>query len=166
MLSMRCEPATAPVPSRHLLFQRVVQPHLKEAHRLARHLAGCAADADDIIQETSVRLLRFLHTYRGGDARSWVLSVARNSAFSWLRTNRRAEALTVLQAAVHTQEPYVLLDEAPALNALYAFGREEGLHLTVEDADGNALGTIASPYGATVLTVGSRHWTLRSDKPG
>ena len=98
------------VPSRHVLFQRVVQPHLKEAHRLARYLTGCTADADDVVQETSVRLLRFLHTYRGGDARSWVLRVARNSAFTWLRLNRRPRRH--MPAATHGEsvDPDVIFD--------------------------------------------------------
>jgi len=78
----------------HKLFASVVAPHLGEAHRLARFLTGCRADADDVLQETTVRLFRFIHSYRGGDARSWVLRVARNTAFTWLRANRRsAEAL-------------------------------------------------------------------------
>jgi RNA polymerase sigma-70 factor, ECF subfamily len=73
----------------HKLFSNVVVPHLGEAHRLARYLTGCRADADDVVQETTVRLFRFMHAYRGGDARSWVLRVARNTAYSWLRSNRR-----------------------------------------------------------------------------
>jgi RNA polymerase sigma-70 factor (ECF subfamily) len=73
----------------HKLFSNVVVPHLREAHRLARYLTGCRADADDVVQETTVRLFRFMHAYRGGDARSWVLRVARNTAYSWLRSNRR-----------------------------------------------------------------------------
>ena len=70
-------------------FARVVLPHLDAVHSLARSITGSGADADDVLQEATMRLLRFIHGYRGGDARSWVLRVARNTAFSWLRTNRR-----------------------------------------------------------------------------
>ena len=70
-------------------FEIVVVPHMKEIRRLARSLTNSGADADDVLQEATVRLLRFIHGYRGGDSRSWVLRVARNTAISWLRTNRR-----------------------------------------------------------------------------
>jgi len=70
-------------------FEIVVVPHMKEIRRLARSLTNSGADAEDVLQEATVRLLRFIHGYRGGDSRSWVLRVARNTAISWLRTNRR-----------------------------------------------------------------------------
>ena len=70
-------------------FEAVVLPHLKEMRSLARALTNSGDDADDVLQEATVRLLRFMHGYRGGDARSWVLRVARNTAITWMRTNRR-----------------------------------------------------------------------------
>jgi RNA polymerase sigma factor (sigma-70 family) len=70
-------------------FETVVLPHLHEVLRLARSLTNSGADADDVLQEATVRLLRFIHGYRGGDPRSWVMRVARNTAITWLRTNRR-----------------------------------------------------------------------------
>jgi RNA polymerase sigma factor (sigma-70 family) len=70
-------------------FETVVLPHLHEVRRLARSLTNSGADADDVLQEATVRLLRFIRGYRGGDSRSWVMRVARNTAITWLRTNRR-----------------------------------------------------------------------------
>ena len=70
-------------------FKTVVLPHLKEARKLAHALTNSGADADDVLQEATVRLLRFIHGYRGGNARAWVLRVARNTAITWMRTNRR-----------------------------------------------------------------------------
>ena len=55
---------------------------------MARSLTNSGADADDVLQEATVRLLRFIHGYRGGDSRSWVMRVARNTAITWLRTHR------------------------------------------------------------------------------
>jgi RNA polymerase sigma factor (sigma-70 family) len=70
-------------------FNTVVLPHLGDAARLARMCTRNRADAEDVLQEATVRLLRFMGTYRGGDARSWVLCVTRNTAFTWMRRNRR-----------------------------------------------------------------------------
>lgn len=46
-----------------------------------------------------------------------------------VRGGQTAEALQVLRAALDANEPYVLLDEAPALTDLYACGRAAGLPL-------------------------------------
>ncbi|MFW8627913.1 tetratricopeptide repeat protein [Deinococcus sp. ME38] len=46
-----------------------------------------------------------------------------------LRAGQTAAALQTLQAATDANEPYVLLDEAPALTDLYAAGRAAGLLL-------------------------------------
>lgn len=70
-------------------FESVVRPHLKEVRSLARALTNSGPDADDVLQEATVRLLRFIHGYRGGDSRAWVLRVTRNTAITWMRTNRR-----------------------------------------------------------------------------
>jgi RNA polymerase sigma factor (sigma-70 family) len=78
---------------RHQLFESVVVPHLTDAHRLARAFTGNGPDADDVLQEASLRLFRFVARYRGGDARSWVLRVVRNAAFSWLKANRRCNQI-------------------------------------------------------------------------
>jgi RNA polymerase sigma factor (sigma-70 family) len=42
-----------------------------------------------------VILVRHGATFAGGSARSWVLSIVRNSAYSWLRKNRPAAVVTV-----------------------------------------------------------------------
>lgn len=46
-----------------------------------------------------------------------------------LSTGQPDAALQILQAALDANEPYVLLDEAPALTDLYAHGRRAGLNL-------------------------------------
>ena len=46
-----------------------------------------------------------------------------------LRAGIMPEALVTLRAALGVHEPYVLLDEAPALAELYAFGQGRGLDL-------------------------------------
>src|ERR1044071_4174628 len=76
-------------------FEQIVLPHLDAAYNLARWLAGNDHDAEDIAQEACVRALRFLNGYRGGDARSWVLAIVRNTAYSWLKKNRPQQIVSV-----------------------------------------------------------------------
>jgi RNA polymerase sigma-70 factor, ECF subfamily len=76
-------------------FRRIVMPHLDEAYRLAHWLTGNRADAEDVVQDASIRAFRAVREYAGGNARSWVLSIVRNTAYSWLRKNRSSTVVTV-----------------------------------------------------------------------
>lgn len=70
------------------LFDQVFLPHLAESYRLARWLTSNGADAEDVVQEASLRAFRAIQTFGGIDARAWSLSVVRNTAYSWLLKNR------------------------------------------------------------------------------
>ena len=68
-------------------FEEVVLPHLDAAYNLARWLAGNEHDAEDIVQEAFLRAFRFMGGFRGGNSRSWLLTIVRNTAYTWLRKN-------------------------------------------------------------------------------
>jgi RNA polymerase sigma factor (sigma-70 family) len=72
------------------LFDEVFLPHLVQAYRLARWLTGNAADAEDVVQEASLRAFRGIAGFGGINARAWALSVVRNTAYTWLLKNRSA----------------------------------------------------------------------------
>ena len=76
-------------------FRSVVMPHIDEAYRLAHWLTGNRTDAEDVVQDASMRAFRAIRNYAGGSARSWVLSIVRNTAYSWLHKNRPAAVVTV-----------------------------------------------------------------------
>ena len=63
-------------------------PHLDAAYNLARWLAGNDHDAQDVAQEASLRAFRFFGSFRGENARAWLLSIVRNTFYTWLRKNR------------------------------------------------------------------------------
>ena len=63
-------------------------PHLVDAFRLARWIAGNRTDAEDIVQEASMRAFKNIRGFSGGDARAWVLTIVRNTSYSWLAKNR------------------------------------------------------------------------------
>lgn len=71
-------------------FDALALPHLDAAYNLARWLSGSASDADDIVQESYLRALRFFDGFRGDNARAWLLAIVRNT---WLTEwRRRADA--------------------------------------------------------------------------
>jgi RNA polymerase sigma factor (sigma-70 family) len=67
-------------------FDRVVLPHLDAAFRLARWLTRDHSVAEDIVQDSCVRALQYLPTFRGGDGRAWLLQIVRNAAYTRLQT--------------------------------------------------------------------------------
>jgi RNA polymerase sigma-70 factor (ECF subfamily) len=68
-----------------------VLPHLDAAYNLARWLSGNDHDAQDVAQEASLRAFKFFRTFRGENARAWLLSIVRNTFYTWLRKNRPPE---------------------------------------------------------------------------
>ena len=64
-------------------FDEVVVPHLGAAYRLARWLIGNEHDAEDVVQEATLRALRYFGTYSGGNSRAWFLRVVRNTCHAW-----------------------------------------------------------------------------------
>ncbi|HEX4266003.1 MAG TPA: sigma-70 family RNA polymerase sigma factor [Verrucomicrobiae bacterium] len=73
------------------LFEQMVMPHLDAAYNLARWLAGNDQDAQDVAQEATLRAFKFFGSFRGDNARSWLLSIVRNTFYTWLRKNRPME---------------------------------------------------------------------------
>jgi RNA polymerase sigma factor (sigma-70 family) len=67
----------------HKSFDEVVLPHLGAGRRLARWLVRNEDDAEDVVQEASLRALRYFRTFSGGDGRAWFLSIVRNTCRGW-----------------------------------------------------------------------------------
>jgi RNA polymerase sigma-70 factor, ECF subfamily len=69
-------------------FEGMVRPHLADALSLARWLTGNKTDAEDVVQDASIRAFRAVDTLRDGQPKAWLLSIVRNTAFTWLAKNR------------------------------------------------------------------------------
>jgi RNA polymerase sigma-70 factor, ECF subfamily len=81
-------PTDRPVASER--FEDVVLPHLDAAYRLARWLIRNEHDAEDIVQEASLRALRYFRTFAGRNGRAWFLRIVRNTCWSWRVQTARA----------------------------------------------------------------------------
>ena len=75
-------------------------PHLDAAYNLARWLAGNDHDAQDVAQEASLRAFKYFGSFRGENARAWLLSIVRNSFHTWLRKNRPNEKVVEINDEV------------------------------------------------------------------
>lgn len=85
-------------------FDRVVAPHLARAYNLARLIVGNASDAEDLVQESSLRAFRALDGYHGGDSRTWLLVIVRNVCYSFLARTRKAQETVEFEEEQHPAE--------------------------------------------------------------
>ena len=72
-------------------FEESILPHLAAAYNLARWLTRDDRDAEDVVQEAYLRAFRFFGGFRGGDGRAWLLTIVRNTCYTWLQQNRSRE---------------------------------------------------------------------------
>lgn len=70
-------------------FAAVALPHLDAAYNLARWLVRDVSAAEDVVQTAMLRALDHFATFRGDNARAWLLAIVRNTAYSWLAERRR-----------------------------------------------------------------------------
>jgi RNA polymerase sigma factor (sigma-70 family) len=143
-------------------FDRVVAPHLACAYNLARLLVGNSADAEDLVQEASLRAFRALDSYHGGQSKSWLLVIVRNVCYSFLARKRGANELVEFAEEDHstnaaTPESSALqnanaadvrraIEELPAefRETLMLREMEELSYKEIADITGVAIGTVMS----------------------
>lgn len=103
-------------------FEATVLPMLDSAYNLARWLLQDDANAQDAVQESVLRALRYFDKLRGDEARPWFLGIVRNVCFTHLKQRatwrevpgQDDEALEAFQfSAGQTQaEPSVALQQS------------------------------------------------------
>jgi RNA polymerase sigma factor (sigma-70 family) len=85
-------------------FEEAVLPHLDAAYNLARWLTRNEDDAQDVVQEAYLRALRFFGGFYGSNARAWLLTIVRNTCYTWLRRNRSVELAYDLDEVMQDRE--------------------------------------------------------------
>jgi len=87
--SMLSEPGTAPIAANVILDLSI---HRSAALRLATRIAGNAEDAEDIVQEAFLRLVRFRSTLRAGpEARALLLRCVLLAGRNFYASKRRRQ---------------------------------------------------------------------------
>jgi RNA polymerase sigma factor (sigma-70 family) len=159
-------------------FERVVLPHLNAAHNLARWLVRDATLAEDVVQDAILRALGYFGSYRGGDARAWLLRILRNTAYDVLSARRRdrmtsldggvgpgVEEEPALQVADPADNPEVALacseDRAGLDRALAALPVELRECLVLRELEELSYKQVAQITGVPIGTVMSRLWRAR-----
>ncbi len=85
-------------------YEEVVLPHMDAAYNLARWLTRNDHDAEDLVQEAYLRAFKFFGSFHGANARGWLLTIVRNTCYTWFRDNRPQELTTSFDEEVHSTE--------------------------------------------------------------
>jgi len=88
-------------------FEEAVLPHLDAVFNLARWLVRNSTDAQDLVQEAYLRAWKGFVGFHGGDGRSWILTIVRNTCYTWLRKYSRRDLTVEFDEGIHTQESSV-----------------------------------------------------------
>src|SRR5256885_6709651 len=99
-------------------------PHMDAAYTLAHYLTRNDHDAEDVVQEAYLRALKYFDGFRGaagGESRSWLLAIVRNTPHTWRHHHRAATLATEFAEELHTEtwphvhpETTLLREAAPA----------------------------------------------------
>jgi RNA polymerase sigma-70 factor, ECF subfamily len=114
-------------------FEQAVLPHLDAAYNLARWLTRNEQDAQDVTQEAFLRAFRFFDGYQGGNMRAWLLTIVRNTCYTWLHQNRPPDSSVEFDEEIHSSESAGGAD--PEIQVLASADRET-LHRALEELPG------------------------------
>jgi len=96
-------------------FEALVLPHLDAAYNLARWMARNSSDGEDVAQEAMLRAFRFFDTFRGEDARVWLLTIVRNTYLTWIRRELPRQNSAEFDERMHTDLEFSLTPETEVL---------------------------------------------------
>jgi RNA polymerase sigma-70 factor, ECF subfamily len=95
-------------------FSEVVLPYLDDALSLARWLTGNIADAEDVVQEACIRAYAAIGSVRITNSRAWLLTIVRNTAFTWLSKNRPKAMVVTDDERLFEQAGLEMIDRSEA----------------------------------------------------
>ena len=146
-------------------FEETALPHLDAAYTLARHLLRNEHDAEDVVQDAFLRAIRHFGGFRGGDMRAWLLTIVRNTCYSWLRRHRTDTQATEYDEMAHDAPRTVDDPESEMLRGALREALDQAIaNLPIEfrevvilrDVQGLSYSEIAEVAGIPVGTVMSR----------
>jgi RNA polymerase sigma factor (sigma-70 family) len=146
-------------------WDEVVREHGERVYRLAYRLSGNRADAEDLTQETFVRVFKSLADFRPGTFEGWLHRITTNLFVDSVRRRQRVRVLALLDDADARlpstlpgpeqayERTHLDPDIEHALDALPAGFRAA---VVLRDLEDLSYEEIAATLGVTVGTVRSR----------
>ena len=159
-------------------FDQIILPHLNAAYNLAHWLMRDATQAEDIVQDAVLRALSYFESYKGGDARAWLLRIVRNAAYASLATRRRGGMISLDDSGLTADgEPIAMEIADPSDDPEMTLSRSEGFDrldqvlaalpaelrecLVLHELEELSYKEVAHITGVPIGTVMSRLWRAR-----
>jgi RNA polymerase sigma factor (sigma-70 family) len=76
-------------------FELIYKEHSNFVYNLAYRLTGSPGEADDLLQDTFLRVYRYLGGYAGGSFKSWLRRIVVNLFFTKCRSSQRNNHLSL-----------------------------------------------------------------------
>jgi RNA polymerase sigma factor (sigma-70 family) len=146
-------------------FEEKISPHLKSAYNLARWLTRSHEDAEDIVQEAFLRAFSAFESFRGEEAKPWLLTIVRNTSMTFLKRNRHAVATIGLEETLEDPtersagpEEILLIscDREQVRRALEQMPSDFREALILREMEGLSYKDISATIGVPLGTVMSR----------
>ena len=146
-------------------FEELFLPFLGAAYNLARWIVRNEQDAEDVVQEAYLRAFKGFHGFRGGNGKAWLLTIVRNSAYTWLSKRRLDEKLVPYEEEKHAD--IIVFDRAATemvseqrkdelRNALQRLPAEFREIIVLYEFDGLSYNELALALSVPIGTVMSR----------
>jgi RNA polymerase sigma-70 factor (ECF subfamily) len=152
--------------SRRARFEQAVLPHLDAAYDLARWLTRNDHDAEDVVQTATLRALQFFDGFQGANARAWLLTIVRNTFYSWLQQRNRGHEITApFDEEIHSAESGIADPEVELLRQADSRLLRQGFEslplpyrevMVLRELEGLSYKEIAAIAGIPMGTVMSR----------
>lgn len=150
-------------------FEREALAHLDTLYNVALRLAGNAADAEDLVQDTVLKAYRAWDKYeRGTNCRAWLVTILRNTFINQFRKQSKkpvainyesVEDVSIFEA-VQEQDPagsfFRFIVDEEVTRAIQELPDDFRIPVVLSDVEGLSYGEIAEVLGVPVGTVKSR----------
>lgn len=147
-------------------FQRQALEHLDALYNFAMYLTRGRAEAEDLVQETYLRALRFSHRFSPGThLRAWLFQILRNTFLTFYRLREREAPLAEdgvpdwdapMFHDAPDDDPQVLEAHTDLERAMRRIPEEFRTVLLMAEVEGMPLEEVAQVMGCPVGTVKSR----------
>ena len=169
------QPEVGPVMPKTPSFEEIFLPHVDAAYNLARWILGTEQDAQDVVQEAFARAWKGFPEFRGENPRAWLLTIVRNTAYTWIKKHASDEERLVpfdeksFSVAIEAAPSELGFDRRSqqlrrALNRLPAEFREVLVLFEMEGWSYKAMATILEvPLGTVMSRVSRARRRLREE---
>jgi RNA polymerase sigma-70 factor (ECF subfamily) len=151
-------------------FEELLHIHLNQLYRFALYLTKKESDAEDLVQDTCMRALRFFHQFEAGtNFKAWIFTIMNNAYLSEQKrrshesgesTGDLTELLPYLDEQGQSENPETLLlksiPDAEVQSALRSLPEEFRAAIVLCDVEEMTYGEIADILNCPIGTVRSR----------